>query len=119
MLTADDLGGGQWQAGQWEPEWSEGPDRWRWEGACPGYRGGDYPSLAQRTDQRTITWTDGPFDVADVPRWVHEIVDLFESGDAAPRLSYDPEFGHADPAYLQNLALRAPIHLPILHLYTL
>jgi hypothetical protein len=85
LLAAADLGPGQWQTGEWQPEWFEGPDRWRWEGACPGYRSEDYPSLRERYDQTEVTWTDGPFDPADIPRWFHQIVDVFASGQAAVR----------------------------------
>jgi hypothetical protein len=85
LLTAADLGPGQWQTGGWEPEWTEGPDRWLWEGTCPGYRSEDYPSLRERYDQTEVTWTDGPYDPADVPRWFHQIVDVFASGPAAAR----------------------------------
>jgi hypothetical protein len=86
-LAAEDLGPGDWRRDEFRPEWTEGPDRWLWESVCPGYRSEDYPTLGQRLDQRTVFWSDGPWNMADPPPWVHEIVDLLRPGAGPDHLA--------------------------------
>jgi hypothetical protein len=163
LLTAADLGPGDWREG-WEPEWSEGAvsDVWSWSGRC----GGAWtPAIV---DQAEVGWTVGPWDDADIPRWVHQVVIVAPPGAGEPIFDrvrgeaecapdheivatgfagdesmfvraeilgyfegeaitpvigytavvrvgeavatvrgYDPDLGHADPAFLREVAQRA------------
>ena len=87
LLTEEVLGPGDWRRDEFEPEWTEGPDRWLWEDVCPGYRSDDYPTLGQRLDQRTVFWSDGPWNPTDPSPWVHEIVDLLRPGSGPDHLA--------------------------------
>lgn len=76
LLAAGDLAGTGWEpAGN---ELIEG--EWYWDGAqpwCPEFRIGDYPSVRQRRDLRTASWTRPG---QALPERVDEIVEQFEPG---------------------------------------
>lgn len=89
LLTADDLGSGDWVTG-WEPEWFNSDPFWLWgSDLCAASRTEDYPSLADRTDLVTTAWTDGPWAPGagrPVPNWVGQVMELFEPGAAEANL---------------------------------
>lgn len=90
LLTADDLGPGDWVTGGFEPERFESDPPWLFAGFCPDFRADDYPSLASRLDLQTVTWTDGPWegegDSRPIPNWVDQVVELFQPGAATTNL---------------------------------
>lgn len=89
LLTADDLGSGDWVTG-WEPEWFDSDPFWLWgSDLCAASRTEGYPSLADRTDLVTTAWTDGPWAPGTgrpVPNWVGQVVELFAPGAAEVNL---------------------------------
>lgn len=87
LLTADDLGPGEWVTGGFEPEWTESDPPWSWGNLCDAYPSEGYPSLFARAALQTVTWTDGPWEglggPRSIPNWVHQVVELFETGAVA------------------------------------
>lgn len=67
LLTAADLGPGDWRPG-FEPEWAEGSLKaWPWGNQCGQTWEPALPEVSE------VGWTDGPWGGPDVPRWVHEV----------------------------------------------
>lgn len=89
LLTAGDLGPGDWVIG-WQPEWFTSDPPWLWgSDLCPDSRTGDYRSLADRVDLVTTAWTDGPWAPGTgrpVPNWVGQVMELFAPGAAEANL---------------------------------
>lgn len=82
LLTAGDLGPGDWVSG-FEPEWAAGDPPWFWGGLCPDFQA---TSLADRIDLATEGWTDGPWageTDGPPPNWVLQVVELFRPDTGA------------------------------------
>lgn len=88
LLTAADLGPGDWLAKGWEPEALAGDPPWFWADLCGASLGQEYPSLASRLDFHMIAWTDGPwYGEADPTNWVYQVVELFDADAAVTNLN--------------------------------
>jgi hypothetical protein len=78
LLTAEDLGPGQWRTDDWDgPEWEDTrPPGWPPEDCL-----GTAARSVQRVDLGDVAWSTGPVTEQVQSDWVYQVVELFEPGD--------------------------------------